>query len=200
MEISDATQILLVDEWADEIETLSSTRLRVAAVDHLDGISPAMLKWWFANMDEESYMRFHPCDHRKFAWTRNKQPGTYLGATHLTYHQYGGGEAPIIRSEITFIEPTELLDAREISRPGVELALCAQVHLVDEQDQPDDFEMGRFMHVGIARPYGTELRSCWWLNVGPATDIDLVTNGRLRHVHEEFGYLQGFLRSIYPGA
>ena len=54
-----------------------------------------------------------------------------------------------------------------------------------------------FAHVAIDRGYGTELRSCWWLRVNQETDLDVVTNRRLRHVHEEFAYLTGFLPGLY---
>jgi hypothetical protein len=80
------------------------------------------------------------------------------------------------------------------------MALFAIVHFVDEKDQPDAEEAGRFVHVAIKRDYGTELRSRWWLNVDANSDLELLGPGRLRHVHEEFGFLQGFLRSLYPEA
>jgi len=71
------------------------------------------------------------------------------------------------------------------------------VHRLDEAGQPEPAEAGRFVHVAVGRGYGTELRSCWWLTIGPDTDLDVVTNRRLRHVHEEFAYLAGFLPGLY---
>jgi len=196
VELAEANQVVTAPEWGDRIEVLSPTRVRVAALDRLGGITPAMIDWWFGRMDEETYFRFHPVDHQKFAWVRGKQPGSYIGATHLTYHCYGG-LGPVLRSHITFIPPRELLDEGLFEAHGVGAAVCAVVHLLDEHDRPEQEEAGRFMHVAVERGYGTELRSCWWLTVGPDSDVELLTTGRLRHVHEEFAYLTGFLPGLY---
>jgi hypothetical protein len=184
-------------EWTDGVDETSASTMTVRAIDHLDGIEPDMIDWWFSNMDAELYFQFHPCDHKKFAWTRDKKPATHVGATHLTYHCYGGAEQ-ILRSEITFMPPEEFFDTSLFDKHGVGMALFAIVHMVNEQDEPESEEAGRFVHVAIKREYGTELRSCWWLNVNSTSNKELMSVGRLRHVHEEFGYLQGFLRSLYP--
>jgi len=196
VELEQADQVVTAPEWDDQIEMVSPTRIRVAALDRLGGVTPAMIDWWFGRMDEQTYFRFHPVDHQKFAWVRGKQPGRYIGATHLTYHCYGG-ISPVLRSHISFVPPGELLDERLFHDHGVGAAVCAVVHLLDEQDRPDAAEAGRFTHVAVERGYGTELRSCWWLNLTPESDVDLLTTGRLRHVHEEFAYLTGFLPSLY---
>ncbi|MEN3305972.1 MAG: hypothetical protein V7603_2174 [Micromonosporaceae bacterium] len=183
----DAAAVAAAPEWQDGIEVPGPGRIRVAAVDRLGGVTPEMIDWWFGRMDRETYHRFHPVDHRKFAWVRGKEPGRYVGATHLTYHCYGGPPSPVLRTEITFLPPPELPD----------IAVCAVVHALDEQDRPQPGEVARFVHVARRTGYGTELRSCWWLTVGEDTDRDLVTKGRLRHVHEEFAYLTGFLPALY---
>jgi len=197
MTTSEINDVITATQWSDGVEEPSVATMTVRAVDHLDGITPEMIEWWFTNMDAELYFQFHPCDHKKFAWTRDKTPETHVGATHLTYHQYGGGDK-VLRSEITFMPPAEFFDETLYEKHDVGMALFAVVHMVDENDVPDPQEAGRFVHVAINREYGTELRSCWWLNVHAQSDKELMSVGRLRHVHEEFGYLQGFLRSLYP--
>jgi hypothetical protein len=147
-------------------------------------------------MDEETYFRFHPVDHKAFAWVRGKAPGHHVGATHLTHHCYGG-QPPLLPTEISFIPPGDLLDTAAFSAHGVGAAICAVVHRLDSAGHPYPGEAGRFMHVAIGRGYGTELRSCWWLNVTPDMDLDAATNRRLRHVHEEFAYLTGFLPGLH---
>jgi hypothetical protein len=199
MNASDCNEVITSLEWTDGVDEPSATSMTVRSVDHLDGIEPEMIEWWFTNMDAELYFQFHPCDHKKFAWTRNKTPETHVGATHLTYHQYGGGDK-VLRSEITFLAPEAHFDESLFQKHDVGMALFAVVHMVDENDVPEETEAGRFVHVAIKRDYGTELRSCWWLNVTPQSDKELMSVGRLRHVHEEFGYLTGFLRSLYPGS
>jgi hypothetical protein len=197
MKSFDANDVVSASEWHDSVDVISDTEMRVTALDHLDGIEPAMIEWWFSNMDAELYFQFHPCDHKKFAWTRGKRPGTHVGATHLTYHQYGGGDK-LLRSEISFQPVAEHFDTSLFDEHGVGMALFAVVHFVDENDQPAPEQSGSFVHVAIKRDYGTEFRSCWWLTINADSDRELLGSGRLRHVHEEFGYLQGFLRSLVP--
>jgi hypothetical protein len=197
MRISAASEVVTAPYWRDEVERLSPAEVRVAAVDELHGISPAMFEWWFANLDHDSYLRFHPADHKAFAWTRGKEPGRYVGATHLTYHQYGGS-GPVVRTEITFVEPGALYPPATLSALDGGHALVAVVRYLDEHDRPAA-AAGRFTHVVLPREYGSELRSCWWLTVVPGSDLRLMTTGRLQHVHEEFGYLQDFLPALYAG-
>jgi hypothetical protein len=192
----EAAQVVTALDWRDEVTVLAADRIRVAAVDRLGGITPAMIDWWFSRMDETTYFRFHPVDHKAFAWVRGKQPGQHVGAVHLTHHCYGG-QPPLLPTEIGFIPPGELLDVGAFAANGVGAAVCAVVHRLTEAGQPEPAEAGRFVHVAMDRGYGTELRSCWWLNIGPDTDLDVVTNRRLRHVHEEFAYLSGFLPALY---
>jgi len=196
MEIGQADRVVSDLDWRDEIEVLAPGRIRVAAIDRLGGITPELIDWWFSRMDEETYFRFHPVDHKAFAWVRGKEAGRHVGATHLTHHCYGG-HPPLLPTEITFIEPGELLDPALFPIYKVGAAICAVAHALDDEGRPAPEEAGRFVHVAIGRGYGTELRSCWWLNVGPTTDLDAVTNRRLRHVHEEFAYLASFLPALY---
>jgi hypothetical protein len=197
MDMLETTKVVTAKTWHDDVEIVSDSQIVVSAVDHLDGIEPAMIEWWFSNMDAELYFQFHPCDHKKFAWTRGKVANSHIGATHLTYHQYGGAST-VLRSEISFQPLENHYDTSLFDEHGVGMALFAIVHMVDENDVAAPDEAGRFVHVAIEREFGTEFRSRWWLNTNDDSDLDLMGTGRLRHVHEEFGFLQGFLRSLYP--
>jgi DAPG hydrolase PhiG domain len=196
---ADASAVIEDPSWWDAVERRTAIDVRVSTVDHLRGITPTMFGWWFANMTAETYQDFHPRDHAAFAWTRDKRPGEYLGATHRTHHRYGG-TGPVMRSEITFVPPVELFPPTALTRLGGGHALAAVVHPLDEDDTPLVTESARFVHVALPRDYGSELRCRWWLslpeNAGDA-DLDRVTVGRIRHVHEEFGYLQEFLPALY---
>jgi hypothetical protein len=196
MEIEQADGVVSASDWRDDIEALSPDRIRVAALDRLDGVTPEMIDWWFGRMDEATYTMFHPVDHKAFAWVRGKRPGRHVGATHLAHHCYGG-DPPLLRTEISFVPPAEMLDTSAFAEFGVGAAVCAVVHALDENDRPYPEEAGRFMHVAVRRSYGTELRSCWWLNLTADSDVDVLTHRRLRHVHEEFAYLTGFLPGLY---
>jgi hypothetical protein len=195
----DAAAVIEAAHWSDGVERRGPADVRVRTVDHLHGISPEMFAWWFANMTAGTYHDFHPADHAAFAWTRGKRPGGYVGATHRTHHRYGGAD-PVLRSEITFVPPETMFPAGALARLDGGHALAAVTHALDEHDVPLAEESGRFVHVVLPREDGSELRAQWWLTVTPDTDLDLVTTGRIRHVHEEFGYLQGFLPALFAEA
>jgi hypothetical protein len=192
----EVARVVTALDWHDDVRVLGRGRILVAAVDRLGGVAPEMIDWWFSRMDEPTYFMFHPVDHKAFAWVRGKEAGRHVGATHLTHHCYGGSP-PLLPSEISFVPPDEFLDTAIFAEHGVGAAICAIVHRLDSGDRPYPEEAGRFAHFAVRRGYGTELRSCWWLNVTPDLDLDAATNRRLRHVHEEFAYLTGFLPSLY---
>jgi hypothetical protein len=196
MEITEANDIVTAADWSDHVEILSPTRLRVGTLDELHGVTPAMLDWWFAHMDRTGYLRFHPIDHEEFAWVDGKEPDRYVGATHLTHQRYGGS-GPLMRAHITFLPPHERFDPGLLERHGAGFALSAVIRLLDDDGWPLPEEAGRFVHIGIARDYGTELRNCWWLNSDTQGDLERATTARFRHVHEEFGYLAEFLPALY---
>jgi hypothetical protein len=102
----------------------------------------------------------------------------------------------VLRTEITFLPPAEMVDPDLLA--GFDGAVVGAVlHALDEADRRREPEAGRFLHAARRTGYGTELRSRFWLAVPQGTDLTLVTAGRLRHVHEEFAYLTGFLPALY---
>ena len=191
-----AEELVVADAWEDHVEELGPGRLRVCTKDDLHGVAPEMLDWWFAHMDRELYLAFHPVDHKEFAWVRGKEPERFVGATHLTHQQYGG-EGPLMRAEITFVPPDEAFDTETFAAHDVGAVVCAEVNFIDEDGKVDPDVPVRFVHVAMRRNGGTELRSAWWIDVDENTDVERTTTGRLRHVHEEFGYLAGFLPQLY---
>jgi DAPG hydrolase-like protein len=177
--------------WQDGVTELAPDLLLLRARDDLPGVTPAMIDWFFAHLDRELYLRFHPTDHVHFAWLRGKRPDRYVGATHLTHQRYGGAGS-LMRAAITFLEPEGLPDPRDT-------VVYASVHLVDEDGLEQSAEAARFVHVALPSDAGTELRSAWWLPVDATTDVEWITTGRLRHVHEEFGHLADFLPDVFRG-
>jgi hypothetical protein len=196
MEITDANEIITAPSWSDGFEILSPTRLSVWTLDVLHGLTPPMLEWWFAHLDRAGYIAFNPREHEEFAWVRGKEPGRYVGATHLT-HQRHRGSGPLIRAEVTFLPPQDRFDPAVAESHAAGFTLSAVVHLLDDAGDPEPDAAHHFVHVGIAREYGTELRSCWWLDVDEQSDIERLTTERFRHVHEDFGYLADFLPNTY---
>jgi hypothetical protein len=62
---------------------------------------------------------------------------------------------------------------------------------------PREAEAGRLVHMLFDRPYGAEMRTTAWLHVAESGDVETITRGRQKHVHEECGFLQGFLPALY---
>jgi hypothetical protein len=186
--IHDVDTIERAATWEDTVATPAPGRLELRARDDLAGVTPAMFAWFFAHLDRERYLRFHPVDHDDFAWLRGKRPGTHVGATHLTVQRYGGA-GPVMRAEITFAESPPLRDAAAV-------AICATARAAD-----DGALIATFAHVALPRPFGTELRSAWWFD-DPDDDAarERMTAGRLRHVHEEFDHLADFLPALHAAA
>jgi hypothetical protein len=185
--------LLRTATWEDGVEEPDAATLVVKARDDLPGVTPAMLAWFFAHLDRDLYLRFHPVDHEDFAWLRGKRPGTHVGATHLTHQRYGGA-GPLMRAAITFGEPPPTLGDSDA------VAICASVRFIDEQGREAEDDAAGFAHVAVPRPWGTELRSIWQLAWDGTGDRERATAGRLRHVHEEFAHLAGFLPSVYAEA
>jgi DAPG hydrolase PhiG domain len=196
MELVDADQVVTASAWEDGYERLGPSRLFARAVDRLEGVTPEMIDWWFANMDRDLYLQFHPTDHKEFAWVDGKRPGFYVGATHLT-HQLYDGQGPLMRAEISFIPPETIFDVGTFAEHDVGVVVCALIHFLDENDRRVPRDPGNLVHVGVRRAYGTELRTAWWLHVAPDADMDWQTTRRFRHCHEEFGRLAGFLPGLY---
>ncbi len=195
-EIPRADAVITETSWHDLIDLVSPDHITVSTVDQLRHITPTMFAWWFAHITTESYQLFHPEDHANFAWTAGKEPDSYVGATHRTHHRYGGQD-PVLRSAITFLPPQELFSELGLGALGGGHALAACARPLDASGAVSGPISGYFVHVVLPRDHGSELRSKWWLAVDADTDLDLVTHGRTRHVHEEFDYLQGFLPHQY---
>jgi DAPG hydrolase PhiG domain len=195
MLIEDCNELMLPGHDRDTSEQLDG-QVRVHIVDRLEGITPEMYEWWFGNMDHDTYMQWHPRDHKEFAWVSGWEPGRYVGATHMTTQTLGGAGAPM-RANITFAPRALWFDWRMFAQHDVGVVICAIVHMRDEAGQPLADEAVRFVHLGIRRDYGTELRSSFWLNVSANADLERATVGRTKHVHEECRYLCGFLPQLY---
>jgi hypothetical protein len=195
-EALDADAVITAETWSDGFDLVAPDRVRVRTLDRLQGVTPEMLDWWFAHMDRDGYMAFHPVDHEEFAWVRGKQGERYVGATHLTHQRYGG-TGPLMRAEISFLPPEGAFDLALAADRGAGFTLFAEVRMLDEDGRPAPAPAGQFVHVGLARDGATELRNCWWLRYDESSDLERMTTARFRHVHEEFGHLADFLPGLH---
>lgn len=192
----EADQLVERETFEDEIEVLSETEVRVGVLDRLEGITPAMFEWWIGNMDAENYRRWHPRDHKGFGWDGDRVPGHHIGHTHWTRQSLGGSGA-LMYAQLTFIDPSEMLDTSKFEAYGVGAAIIGVIRAIEAPGRPRDAEAGRLIHLLLHRPYGAEMRTCAWLSVPESGDVQTITRGRQKHIHEECGFLQGFLPALY---
>ena len=203
MLFEEANELMLPGQDRDTMERLPDGQVRVHIVDPLPGVTPEMYEWWFGHMERDTYMQWHPRDHEEFAWVSGWEPGRYVGATHMTRQTFGR-VGPAMRADITFVPRALWFDWRLFDPHAVGVVICAIVHMHDHDGRPKPQIAARFVHLGIRRDYGSELRSSFWLSANPDMDIERATAGRTKHVHEECQYLSGFLPELYaernPGA
>ena len=204
MDLADANDLLkpgYLDREAGWVR-LPDGQLHVAAWTTMPGCSGAMVDWWFGFLETtEQYKWWHPRDHLWCEWMGERGTGRYVGGEHHV-HETIGGELQKLR--IRFREPSELLDAEQLSKAGLSAAVCARVGSLDAP-----IWAGHLMHLCRDTEYGCEMRSRFWLGDFDPPELapdresriqmfpDRVGEGLLRHCHEEMTYLAGFLPDLY---
>lgn len=198
-------------EFKTEVKRLPNGIYEVSALTPMPGVTPEMVRWWFADYMEtpEHYERWFPGAHIWMDW-ENKVPGEYVGASHLV-HEYIGEDMQKLR--IQFVPPEEIL-GDVLLRDG-DVAVCAKPGLLE---QP--INGGQMCHIIRATEDGAEMRSRFWLGMVAKRDGNeqvasiegIVANTYLarrlgvsrsaaidlmNHCTEEMNILAGFLPDLY---
>lgn len=197
-------------ELESGVRRLSDGTLEVAAFVRMPEVTPSMYYWWFTDYLQTTnhYKRWHPEDHVWMDW-ENKLAGQIIGAHHLV-HEYIGGEMNKLR--IQFVQPKAILgyDPSDDSTQAV----CAVVGELES-----DMDIAEMCHVIRSRPWGSELRSRFWLGLVKDREGSAVVNAALgalvnpvtrriaisyetglslqRHATEEMSILASFLPDLY---
>lgn len=194
-----------------EVKRLPNGVYEVSALTPMPGVTPEMVRWWFADymQTSEHYQRWYPGAHVWMDW-ENKMPGEFVGASHLV-HEYIGDEMQKLR--IQFVPPEDILGAVELRDSDV--AVCARPGLLD---QP--LNGGKMCHIIRATEDGAEMRSRFWLGIVAKRDGNdqvgsiegLIANTYLvrklgvsqsaaidlmNHCVDEMSILAGFLPELY---
>jgi len=144
----------------------------------LPGVSPEMISWWWDHIDStEQYKLWHPKDHIFFSWL--VPPGTsHIGAISRCIEKIAGIPMTLdIRWEDPSTVKTEfknILVASIISEDGTVIM--------------------RFMHEYESAPYGTKMRSTFYL---PKKVPGFVKKGLKKHNIEEMAKFPAFLPELY---
>ncbi|MDI6024637.1 hypothetical protein QBK99_00150 [Corticibacterium sp. UT-5YL-CI-8] len=181
----------------------------VCALTRMPGCRAKMVAWWFGWLGgTDQYKIWHPRDHLFSDW-ENRQPGSYIGASHLVHEYLGGDDGPVYKLRINFRSPEEFFDAEAYAAfDGV--AVCARTGSLDAP-----INHGRTIHCVRNTDFGCEMRSRFFLGDIESRDASIVIpSERLselrgqrvtdelarrlhRHAGEEMGYLAEFLPVLY---
>lgn len=194
-----------------EVKRLPNGIYEVSALTPMPDVTPEMVRWWFADymQTSEHYQRWYPDAHLWMDW-ENKQPGEYVGASHLV-HEYIGTELHKLR--IQFVPPEEILGPVNLRQDDI--AVCAKPGLLE---QP--LNGGQMCHIIRATEHGAEMRSRFWLGMVAKRDgneqvasiegviantylarrlaiSESAANDLMNHCIEEMRILAGFLPELY---
>ncbi|MEM7327500.1 MAG: hypothetical protein AAF437_02095 [Pseudomonadota bacterium] len=198
-------------DFKTEVKRLPNGIYEVSALTPMPGVTPEMVRWWFADymQTSEHYQRWYPGAHVWMDW-ENKVPGEYVGASHLV-HEYIGDDMQKLR--IQFVPPEDIL--RDVALRDGDVAVCAKPGLLE---QP--INGGQMCHIIRATEDGAEMRSRFWLGMVAKRDGNeqvgsiegMVANTYLarklgvskaaavdlmNHCTEEMSILAGFLPDLY---
>lgn len=198
-------------DFKTEVKRLPNGIYEVSALTPMPGVTPEMVRWWFADymQTSEHYQRWYPGAHIWMDW-ENKVPGEYIGASHLV-HEYIGEDFQKLR--IQFVPPEEILG--DVQLGDNDVAVCAKPGLLE---QP--INGGQMCHIIRATEDGAEMRSRFWLGMVAKRDGNeqigsiegIVANTYLvrklgvskssaidlmNHCTEEMSILAGFLPELY---
>ena len=145
-----------------------------------------MIDWWFGSyLRNTDHYQFWSPDHGTFEWNDKKQPGTAVGATHISKEQIGDD---IIPMEITFYDPSDLVSKEQLEAANISCFLVAEVRL-----QANKQLLSAFIYCGRDTYYGCELRNRFW---APGDSVEHVRAMNLHNI-EEMGSLAEFLPGLY---
>ncbi len=176
--------------------------LSVAARSTLANITGKMVEWWFTYIQNtEQYALWHQKDHVFSDWIGERGTGKYIGGTHIAHERLGGDE--IHKLKINFLDPSDILDVSKFE----ELGITAIYGRIGIEGVPG--YAAKVVHFVRDTPYGSEMRSRFWLGCFEGNDLennretrlkvypDEIGAGLCKHCHEEMSNFNLFLIDLY---
>lgn len=156
--------------------------LYTATYMRFPGAKGKMVDWWFGSFlhNTQSYKLWSK-DHVSFYWDDKKQPGTVVGATHISEEWLDGELVPM---KIKFFDPADIFDTSRFAAANIGCALVAEI------SSADDKVFATFLHIVRDTYYGCEMRNRFWGVGEPNAET-------LRHNTEEMGSLAEMLPGLY---
>jgi len=164
-------------------ELLKGKTVNLVMEHELRGCTPEMLDWWWDNMDNDSYMMWHPEDHLALTWQIPPARVGHAGAIHMACEKISEIPAHILR--IRWEEP-EAAPIRTIySHVNVASPLGPG---------PEDIPLGCVVHEYEETAFGTRMRSTFVL---PEAAPQLFLDELRKHNIAEMGQFPVFLPQLY---
>ena len=153
-------------------------------VEHeLRGVTPEMIDWWWDNMDNDTYILWHPQDHIALEWQIPPEKVGHAGAIHMACERISDVSAHILRIRWEERESAPISTIYSHVNVGSPLG-----------PGPDDIPLGCIVHEYEETSDGTRMRSTFTL---PAILPQEFLDSLRKHNIAEMGQFPEFLPELY---
>lgn len=157
----------------------------------LDGITPKMIDWFWANM-EKGFPLWHPIEHTDFYWHSKPEGDKVIGTIHVAPQVWSDGTK--IKPHIRFENPADLPeDVTELIIYDHAMVV-AGISLTGENFKEDDPALAYRVHQWESTDFGV----CGMSSAVPV-EPEPLEKGLVwaKHGQEEIGYWGDFLAQLY---
>ncbi len=161
---------------------LEDGRWKLTANHEIQGVTPAMLDWWWDSINTtQRYRLWHPTDHISFEWLVPPSPHGHIGAIHRVQEFFNGTPEQPLTLDIRWEDPAQAN------------AEYAHVLLATGTSEGGTLD-ATLMHEYEAMGSGTRMRSHFWLSSqAPESAVAAL----YQHNQQEMASLSTFLPWLY---
>lgn len=143
------------------------------------GVSPHQIDWWWDHIDSTArYQLWHPTDHVSFIWLIPPATTGHIGDVHRVEEFLNGIPATPASIDIRWEDPAG--------------APSEYDHVLVATTTGD--ASGKLMHEYQQAPFGTRMRSHFWLD---GATPEAIVRALIEHNKQEMHYFAGFLPDLY---
>lgn len=157
----------------------------------LDGITPKMIDWFWANM-EKGFALWHPIEHTDFYWYSQPEGDKVLGTIHVAPQVWSDGT--MIKPHIRFENPADLPEDVTELIVYDHAMVVAGISLTGENFKEDDPALAYRVHQWESSDAGVR-----GMSSAVPVEPEPLEKGLVwaKHGQEEIGYWGDFLAQLY---